>query len=164
LTPAPSSDGPELEINGDVAAAKASSPPSRGLPSPVSADERQTDGLDELNARGTPSRRVMPQTGRLFVHTAKKPFCRPRRRRSATSSRTAKALTVMMCSNPLPWSLAPPGLQRDAELRIVPTRMSMSRKTRRWQTTMVSDLASTQCSFLTSSRRGRLHCPRRLGE
>lgn len=56
LTPAPSSDGPEPEIEDERT--KASSPPPKGLPSPVSTDERQTDGLDELNARGTPSRKA----------------------------------------------------------------------------------------------------------
>ena len=57
LTPVPSSDGPQLEDEEEDI--KASSPAARGLPSPVSADEGQTNGLDELNARGTPSRKVL---------------------------------------------------------------------------------------------------------
>ncbi|KAK5365828.1 DNA mismatch repair protein msh6 [Exophiala xenobiotica] len=60
LTPAPSSDGPGPEDEDDNI--KASVPPTKGLPSPVSADEGQTNGLDELNARGTPSRRAKKKT------------------------------------------------------------------------------------------------------
>ncbi|KAK5024112.1 DNA mismatch repair protein msh6 [Exophiala sideris] len=60
LTPVPSSEGPEPEYEDEDI--KASSPPARGLPSPVSADEGQTNGLDELNARGTPSRRAKHKT------------------------------------------------------------------------------------------------------
>ncbi|KAK5253511.1 DNA mismatch repair protein msh6, partial [Exophiala xenobiotica] len=60
LTPAPSSDGPGPEDEDDNV--KASVPPTKGLPSPVSADEGQTNGLDELNARGTPSRRAKKKT------------------------------------------------------------------------------------------------------
>ncbi|KIX00439.1 uncharacterized protein Z518_10578 [Rhinocladiella mackenziei CBS 650.93] len=70
LTPAPSSDALELENedddgddnNNNNSINKASSPPSKGLPSPVSADERQTDGMEELTARGTPSRRATKKT------------------------------------------------------------------------------------------------------
>jgi len=56
LTPAPSSDAPEPELDGGHA--KASPDLTKGLPSPVSADEGQANGTDELTVFGTPSRRV----------------------------------------------------------------------------------------------------------
>lgn len=56
LTPAPSSDA--LEPEEDEQSLKASPElPPKGLPSPVSADEGQTNGT-ELTASGTPTRRV----------------------------------------------------------------------------------------------------------
>lgn len=58
LTPVPSSDTIDPEHEDSNHDTKASLPPSKSLPSPVSADEGQTNGLDELTARGTPSRRV----------------------------------------------------------------------------------------------------------
>ena len=61
LTPVPSSDVLEPEDEGDYDA-KASSPLPKGLPSPVSADGGQTNGVGELTSRGTPSRRVWFQS------------------------------------------------------------------------------------------------------
>ncbi|EXJ81328.1 DNA mismatch repair protein MSH6 [Capronia epimyces CBS 606.96] len=60
LTPAPSSDALDPENEDDQC--KASSPASKGLPSPVSTDEGQTNGVEELSARGTPSRRAKKKT------------------------------------------------------------------------------------------------------
>ncbi|KIW72163.1 hypothetical protein PV04_00382 [Phialophora macrospora] len=57
LTPVPSSDALEPEDE-EVHATKASLPPAKSLPSPVSADGEQTNGTEELTSRGTPSRRV----------------------------------------------------------------------------------------------------------
>ena len=64
LTPVPSSDALEPDLEDFDAQFKASSPPApKGLPSPVSADGRQTNGVEEeeVTARGTPSRRVCNQ-------------------------------------------------------------------------------------------------------
>ncbi|KAJ9640182.1 DNA mismatch repair protein msh6 [Knufia peltigerae] len=59
LTPVPSSDGPEPELDKDKGDdVRTSPPPAKGLPSPVSADERQTNGVGDSSARGTPSRRA----------------------------------------------------------------------------------------------------------
>jgi hypothetical protein len=125
LTPVPSSDGPEPEI--EDYSSKASSPPAKGLPSPVSADEGQTNGLDEQNARGTPSRRVLHP--RPSCDTRSLTSNRQRRRPSSTPSRIVKAPMETMCSNP---SLLPVlGLQSGGDSRIVPMRMFTSRSMRR---------------------------------
>ena len=55
LTPAPSSDAIAPE---DDEEPKASEPSANSLPSPVSTDEAQTNGTEEVTANGTPSRRV----------------------------------------------------------------------------------------------------------
>jgi len=57
LTPVPSSDAvyPDLDPGNDKASFTS---PTKGLPSPVSADGWQTNGVGELNARGTPTRKV----------------------------------------------------------------------------------------------------------
>ncbi|KIW98700.1 uncharacterized protein Z519_00361 [Cladophialophora bantiana CBS 173.52] len=56
LTPVPSSDALEPEDEDNTP--KASLPPSKSLPSPVSADDEQTNGREEPTCRGTPSRRA----------------------------------------------------------------------------------------------------------
>lgn len=58
LTPVPSSDGPEPEVESPAGDTKASSTAVQGLPSPASTDEGQTNGTDGLTNSGTPSRRA----------------------------------------------------------------------------------------------------------
>ena len=58
LTPVPSSDAIEPEEEEEQDTAKASAPSAHGLPSPVSADEGQTNGVEDVTDRGTPSRRA----------------------------------------------------------------------------------------------------------
>ena len=58
LTPVPSSDVIEPEEEPETATSKASAPSAHGLPSPVSADEGQTNGVEDVTDRGTPSRRA----------------------------------------------------------------------------------------------------------
>ena len=58
LTPQPSSDAVEPEEEEEPEISKASQDPTKGLPSPVSADERQTNGAEEVTVNGTPSRKV----------------------------------------------------------------------------------------------------------
>lgn len=59
LTPVPSSDAPIPE---DLDDQKASLTVVDGLPSPVSADKRQTRDTEPSNEAGTPSRRVRHST------------------------------------------------------------------------------------------------------
>lgn len=60
LTPVPSSDAPVSEDYEDTKASLDSSP---GLPTPVSADQSQTQDVGVTNGAGTPSRRVSGMPG-----------------------------------------------------------------------------------------------------
>lgn len=124
LTPVPSSDALEPE---DEDIQPKASLPSKSLPSPVSADGDQTNGIVELTSRGTPSRKVSctqiytPLTLDSRLH-------RSRQRRLTTLSLTARVLTEMMCSNP---RRPPPNhVPRSADASLIVTqRMSTSRRT-----------------------------------
>lgn len=99
LTPAPSSDPADPEDENDNHAKNRSPSIPKGLPSPVSADERQTNGVEELNARGTPTRRVCLEfnpSGEQYTYVC------PRRKRKSfvTSIPIVKVPTTMMSSSP----------------------------------------------------------------
>ncbi|EHY52552.1 DNA mismatch repair protein msh6 [Exophiala dermatitidis] len=67
LTPVPSSDAAEPEVDTEDDRLKASLPAAaKGLLSPVSTDEGQTNGVEELTARGTPSRRAKKKAVRYI--------------------------------------------------------------------------------------------------
>lgn len=120
LTPQPSSDAVELEEDYEETT-KASQVPTKGLPSPVSADESQTNVAEEVTVNGTPSRKVRPSLFALADLT----FHRQSRRRSAMLTATVKAQVTTMSSN-----LAPEdghGRQRGGSYQKARTKMCMSR-------------------------------------
>lgn len=84
LTPVPSSDAPVPE---DADEPKASPTLANGLPSPVSADKRQTQDPEPSNEAGTPSRRVRNSVALLRPYSD---AFRPKTRKSTTSNPIVK--------------------------------------------------------------------------
>ena len=120
LTPQPSSDAVEPEQDYEETN-KASQAPTKRVPSPVSADEGQTNFAEEVTVNGTPSRKVRPSLFSLADLT----FHRQSRRRSAMLTATVKAPVTTMSSN-LPHGDGH-GRQRGGSYQKARTKMCMSR-------------------------------------
>ena len=120
LTPQPSSDAVEPEEDHEETT-KASQIPTKGLPSPVSADEGQTNAAEEVTVNGTPSRKVRPSLFGLPGLT----LHRQSRRKLAMLIATAKAQAMTMSSN-LPLEDAHDH-QRGESYQRARTKMCMSR-------------------------------------
>lgn len=100
LTPAPSSDAPSPEPNTGKRDQASATP--KGLPSPASTDNSQSNDINGVTSSGTPSRRVSVHSNTHKTQIADQSNSRQKPRISATLNLTVKVPTTMRSSNQEP--------------------------------------------------------------